>query len=200
MDCWSTSRWPKARRETDPRTEFIEAQAVLHLLAEHFRRIVVIGGNHDARPRKYLADRLPPNVMDYLALTAPNALNPLSLMAAPLKNVTIAPVIQAGNAHFDFLYQVGDCIVSHAEACSKIPNRAVSGPVLQWLKSFAEPQGIVKPFIAVVQAHTYQHLLHGDHRWPVGTVVTEAHLLQFATQSGGNLLIPHKAMPPAAKS
>ena len=26
------------------------------------------------------------------------------------------------------------------------------------------------------------------------------HLLQFATQSGGNLLIPHKAMPPAAKS
>ena len=27
-----------------------------------------------------------------------------------------------------------------------------------------------------------------------------AHLLQFATQSGGNLLIPHKAMPPAAKS
>src|ERR1019366_7867995 len=26
------------------------------------------------------------------------------------------------------------------------------------------------------------------------------HLLQFATQSGGNVLIPHKAMPPAAKS
>jgi hypothetical protein len=26
------------------------------------------------------------------------------------------------------------------------------------------------------------------------------HLLQFATQSGGNLLIPHKPMPPAAKS
>jgi hypothetical protein len=29
---------------------------------------------------------------------------------------------------------------------------------------------------------------------------TQTHLLQFATQSGGNLLIPHKAMPPAAKS
>jgi hypothetical protein len=30
--------------------------------------------------------------------------------------------------------------------------------------------------------------------------LAEAHLLQFATQSGGNLLIPHKAMPSAAKS
>jgi hypothetical protein len=28
----------------------------------------------------------------------------------------------------------------------------------------------------------------------------QAHLLQFATQSGRNLLIPHKAAPPAAKS
>src|SRR5664280_695491 len=33
-----------------------------------------------------------------------------------------------------------------------------------------------------------------------GTDGTFTHLLQFATQSGGNLLIPHKAMPPAAKS
>ena len=29
---------------------------------------------------------------------------------------------------------------------------------------------------------------------------TLTHLLQFVTQSGGNLLIPHKAMPPAMKS
>src|SRR5664280_369250 len=33
-----------------------------------------------------------------------------------------------------------------------------------------------------------------------GPFPTLTHLLQFATQSGGNLLIPHKAMPPAAKS
>jgi hypothetical protein len=34
----------------------------------------------------------------------------------------------------------------------------------------------------------------------VRSIFDQAHLLQFATQSGGNLLIPHKAMPPAAKS
>jgi hypothetical protein len=73
--------------------------------------------------------------MDYLQLTAPGALNPLSLMAAPLKNVSMAPAIHAGNASFDFLYQVGDAVFTHAEAYSKIPNRAVSGPVLQWLMS-----------------------------------------------------------------
>jgi hypothetical protein len=39
----------------------------------------------------------------------------------------------------------------------------VSGPVLQWLKSFAEPQGIVQPFRCVVQAHTHQGgSVHGD--------------------------------------
>src|SRR3954454_12483146 len=25
-DCWSTSRWPKSKRETDPRSEFLEGQ------------------------------------------------------------------------------------------------------------------------------------------------------------------------------
>jgi hypothetical protein len=137
-DCWATSRWPKSKRETDPRTEFLEAQVVLNTLSANFRQVVVLGGNHDARPKKYLADRLPPEMMDYLQLTAPGALNPLSLMAAPLKNVTIAPPIKAGNASFDFLYQVGDCIFSHAESYSKIPNRAVSGPVLQWLCPFGK--------------------------------------------------------------
>jgi hypothetical protein len=162
-DCWSTSRWPKLKRETDPRSEFLETQAVLNLLSSHFKQIVVVSGNHDSRPKKYLAERLPPDVMDYLQLTAPGALNPLELMAAPLRNVSIAPAIQAGNASFDFLFQAGDCIFSHAESYSKIPNRAVSGPVLQWLKSFAEPQGIVQPFTTVVQAHTHQAgTVHGD--------------------------------------
>jgi uncharacterized repeat protein (TIGR02543 family) len=33
-----------------------------------------------------------------------------------------------------------------------------------------------------------------------GASVRLTHLLQFAMQSGGNLLIPHKAMPASAKS
>lgn len=162
-DCWATSRWPKQKRDTDPRSEYLETQAVLNVLSERFRNIVLVGGNHDSRPRKYLADRLPPDVMDYLHLTAAGALNPLSLMAGPLKNVSIAPTITVGNATFDFLYQAGDCVFAHAESYSKIPNRAASGPVLQWLKSFAEPQGIVSPFTTVVQAHTHQAgTVHAD--------------------------------------
>jgi hypothetical protein len=102
-------------------------------------------------------------MMDYLELTAPGALNPLSLMAAPLKNVSLAPTLKADNASFDFLYQHGDCVFTHAEAYSKVPNRAVSGPVLQWLKSFAEPQGIVRPFTTIVQGHTHQAgAVHAD--------------------------------------
>lgn len=164
-DCWATSRFPKGKRETDPRSEYLETQAVLAILAGAFKKIVLVGGNHDSRPRKFLSDRLPIEVMDYLQLTAPGALNPLELMSAEMSNVTLAPAIEAGNASIDFLYQVGDAVFTHAEAYSKIPNRAVSGPVLQWLKSFAEPQGIVKPFTTVVQAHTHQAgTVHGDFK------------------------------------
>jgi predicted phosphodiesterase len=162
-DFWSTSRWPKTKRETDPRSEFLATQVVLTMLAERFKKIVIVGGNHDSRPKKYLSDRLPVEVMDYLQLTAPGALNPLALMAGKFKNVSLAPVIHAGHASFDFLFQVGDAVFTHAESYSKIPNRAVSGPVLQWLKSFAEPQGIVKPFTCVIQGHTHQAgVVHGD--------------------------------------
>ncbi len=162
-DMWATSRFRKSRKLTDPRRDFIEAQSVLNLLAERFRRIVLFEGNHDSRPMKMLADHLPAEVMDYLRLTAPGALHPLRLMAEKLPNVEVAEPIQHGYAAFGFLYQMGDAVFTHAEKFSRVPNRAVSGPVLQWLKSFAEPQGIVQPFRVVVQGHTHQAgTVHGD--------------------------------------
>jgi hypothetical protein len=156
LTSWSWSRWPKGKKETEPLEEFREGQAVLTLLAESFKRIVVFGGNHCHRTRKYLAERLPPEVMSYLAVTAPGALNPLSLMASELKNVEIAESISKDHATFDFLWQHGDCVFSHAEKYSVIPGKAATGPVLHWLKSFAEPMGIVKNVRTLVQAHTHQ--------------------------------------------
>ncbi len=156
LDHWSWSRWPKSRKESEPVEEFKEGQVVLSLLAEKFRQIVIFGGNHCSRPRKYLADRLPPEIMAYLEMTAPGSLSPLKLMASQFSNVEIAEPAVKDNAEFPFIWQLGDCVFSHAEKYSQIPNRAVSGPVLQWLMSFARPQGIVSDFRCVVQGHTHQ--------------------------------------------
>jgi hypothetical protein len=40
----------------------------------------------------------------------------------------------------------------------------VSGPVLHWFKSYAEPQGLVEPFTCLVAGHTHQAgSLWGDY-------------------------------------
>jgi hypothetical protein len=156
LTSWSWSRWPKSKKETEPVEEFREGQAVLSTLAEAFKKVVLFGGNHCARPRKYLSERLPPEVMSYLEITAPGSLNPLQLMASSLSNVEIVQPVVKDHAQFSFLWQRGDCVFSHAEKYSIIPGKAASGPVLHWLKSFAEPLGIVTGVRALVQAHTHQ--------------------------------------------
>lgn len=156
MDAWSTSRYPKSRRLVDPCSELAEAQAVLSLLAGHFRSIRIIAGNHDCRPSKYLIERLPPEILDYIRETGPMVFRPLEFIAAGLKNVQVVEPIKSGFAEFAFIHQVGDLVCTHAESYSKIPNRA-SGNVNLWIHSFALPEKIVQaPVRCIVQAHTHQ--------------------------------------------
>jgi hypothetical protein len=154
LDFWSCSRFAKASRITDPQAEMREAQAVLCLLAEHFRSIKLIGGNHDSRPRKFLTDHLPPDVLDYISLTGPMVFRPLEFLAAGLSNVSVVEPIRSGHAEFGFLYQLGDAVFTHAEKYSRIPGKSAT-EVLHWLKSFAEPQRLVTGVRCIVQAHSH---------------------------------------------
>ncbi|MBN9658617.1 MAG: metallophosphoesterase [Acidobacteria bacterium] len=164
MDLWSASRWRKQAQETDIQTELAESQATLCLLAEHFKKIVVLGGNHDSRPSKLLSESLPLEMMTYLRIVAPHSLNPLQFLAHGLSNVEIAEPIRSDHAEFGFLYQVGDMVCSHAETYSRIPVKA-AGTVSHWINSFAIPQGVVRgPVRCVIQAHTHQAgLALGDY-------------------------------------
>lgn len=155
-DFWSTSRFPKSKRLVEPCGELRETQVVLSILSQHFRKIKIVRGNHDARPRKFLTDALPPEVLDYIEMTGPAVFGPLEFISAGLKNVEVVDPILTENAEFAFLYQHNDLLCSHAETYSKISGRA-TGNVNQWVHSFAVPAGVIKaPIRVIVQAHTHQ--------------------------------------------
>lgn len=156
MDLWSVSRWAKSRKITDPITEFKESTKVLAMLSENFPEVHVLGGNHDARFRKMVADVLPVDVLEYFDFLSPHALNPLAKICSEFPNVKMCPTIKSDFAEFAFLYQIGDCVISHAETYSKLSAKATSN-LIQWLMSFAVPEGIIKPgFRVACQAHTHQ--------------------------------------------
>ena len=73
---------------------------MLALLASHFRKIKLIGGNHDSRPRKLLAEHLPPEVLDSIALTGPIVFQPLQFLAAGRENVEVVAPIKSDFATF----------------------------------------------------------------------------------------------------
>ncbi len=116
-----------------------------------------MSGNHDERFIKWLVrdKSIPPSILEYFQLMDPDFLSPLAKVCAGFPNVETIKPLELDYARFPFIHQEGDCILSHAERFSKIPNRA-TGDVIHWLKSYAEPQGLVKPFRVVIQAHTHQ--------------------------------------------
>jgi len=155
-DWWAASRWPKRKCEVGGQTELAEAQAMLCLLSEHFRQVSIIRSNHDSRARKLIAEQLPIEMVEYLDIVAPSAMDPLQFLTHGLNNVEIVAAPKSGHAEFGFLCQIGDAVFTHAETYSTIPGRAV-GNVAQWLKSFAEPEGIVHSSVrCVVHGHTHQ--------------------------------------------
>jgi hypothetical protein len=92
---------------------------VLALLASHFRKIKLIGGNHDSRPRKLLAEHLPPEVLDSIALTGPIVFKPLQFLAAGRENVEVVAPIKSDFATFAFPVPARDLVCAHAEKYSR---------------------------------------------------------------------------------
>lgn len=155
MFAWS--RFPKFAQSHTAKEEIITAVKVLRLLSEAFPSIKLFGGNHDARFLKWLVlDKgMTPEMLSALDYMNPGFASPLAFMAKGLPNVEILKPVQCENAEFSFFYQFGDFVAGHAEIYSKIANRA-STNFNHWLKSFAEPMGLVKGYRCVGQAHTHQ--------------------------------------------
>lgn len=157
LDLFSFSRYEKYSAPFSPCEEFQHGRVVIRALAERFAKVRVMHGNHDERFIKWLVrdKQIPPAILEFFQLQDPLFLSPLAKVCAGYSNVEMMTPRTLDFARFGFIHQIGDCVLSHAEKFSKIPNRAV-GQVIDWLKSYAEPQGIVKPFTTVIHAHTHQ--------------------------------------------
>lgn len=156
-DMFNMSNYAKFKRQYTALEEITRVQSLLQLFAESYPEVVVLRGNHDDRFIKNLQRMgMQPDLFEVFEyLHGEYSLHPVYVLARAFKNVRIVDPIKLDNAEFAYLYQQGDAIVSHAESFSQIPNKAV-GSVIQSLKSFHEPQGLVQPFKVVIQAHTHQ--------------------------------------------
>lgn len=155
FDLWSFSRYPKARQDFTPVEEFQQGRAVLRELASRFRRVRVMSGNHDDRWLKYLvAHNVPPDVLEFMRVVWPFADSPLAKLCSDFENVEMMKPAEVDFAKYPYIYQIGDCVLSHAEKFSKLDMKATA-EVAAWLKSYAEPMGIVKAPRLLVQAHTH---------------------------------------------
>jgi len=154
-DSWSFGHWPKHKLLATPVEEFKTTQKVLAMFSECFPWVDILPVNHDARFLKWLASHdVPPEVLDYFELASPGFNNPLVLMVKGLPNVRMVQPRKTGHAEFSFLAQYGDLVVGHPELYSRIPNKAVGG-FIHWLKSFAQPNGLVSDFKIALQGHTH---------------------------------------------
>jgi hypothetical protein len=163
-DNFNFSRYEKFKRPFTPLDELQRLQAYYILLSETYPEVDIMWGNHDARFIKWLVRLgVDPAVLEYLEYAAPGiTYSPATRIIENLPNVSIVKPKTRDFAEFPFLHQIGDCVFSHAEKYSAIPNKAV-GDVIQWLMSFGLHAGIVNPFKVVVQAHTHQAgMTHND--------------------------------------
>ena len=113
-------------------------------------------GNHDDRFIKYLLRQgIKPEAMEvFKYIYGAHAMHPIYVLAHGLPNVKVIEPLNKDYAEFSYLYQHGDCVVSHAEKFSQQPNK-VAEDMIKTLMSYHVPAGIIKPFNVVVQCHTH---------------------------------------------
>lgn len=147
FDCYSMSRFSQYK-SVPIREEFIAGRKILQYCSERFAEVTVCEGNHEARERKYLSSRLPPDLLSWYL--------DKSLMRRSiedLQNVSIATNVVAGISMM-WLSQVGqDCVIGHPDTASKIPLRPVDN-FRHWLDEWHESIGMNRPRL-VIMGHTH---------------------------------------------
>lgn len=156
-DMFTFSKYMKNKVVFSALEEIKRVQAVLAALSEAYPVVHLLRGNHDDRFFKFIQRMGIPSsaveVFDYLH--GEYSLHPIYVLARSFPNVHIVEPIKADYAEFCYLYQHGDCVVSHAEKYSQVPNKTV-GEVIDRLMSYHVPEGLLQPFRVVVQCHTHQ--------------------------------------------
>jgi len=129
--------------------EAIETRKILDLFSRSFAEVYVMSGNHEARELKYLAARLPPDLVQWYA-----GKGFIARLTEDMPNVHIVSRTVEGTV-MKWVAPVGkDLVLAHAESASKIPMRAADN-VRHWLDSWHETIGVENRPRVIMQAHTH---------------------------------------------
>ena len=152
MDFYSISRFLKYERVTIEQ-EIAGADALLGQLAAAFPDVLIVSGNHDSqRFEKQLRSLLAPEMMHVVELLTGGNLSIIHLLAKRYPNVRFAPQ-QAGGHDLNWMTQVGDLLVTHAEKYSRVPGSALRS-IDEGLTDFDHVYNL-KPWRVLLQAHTH---------------------------------------------
>jgi hypothetical protein len=127
--------------------EAIEVRKVMDLLSRSFAVVNVMQGNHEAREQKYLAARLPADLLSWYI-----GKGFIARTCADMPNVKmVSRTVSDTDMHW--LSDIGDVIIAHAESASKITLRAAEN-VRVWMDVWHDALALARPRI-VFQAHTH---------------------------------------------
>jgi len=156
--CWSS--FTKRQQAYTPREEFQIGQSVLNTLAANFKEVLLLPGNHDERMYRYLLrNSVEGGNLDFLKLVLESqgaTLDVLQAMSYSLPNVKVVEPKKIDYADHGYMHQIGDLILGHPEVYSQIPGRPVEN-FIKWLRTVAQPNGIVDEFNVVGIGHTHSY-------------------------------------------
>lgn len=185
MDNFGISRFLKY--ELVPIEQEIAAtDALLSQLAAAFPDVLIVAGNHDGpRLEKQIRSLLTPEMMHCIELLTGGNLSIVKLLAKRHSNVRFAPQ-QSGAHALDWMTQIGDLVVTHAEKFSRVPGSALR-QIDEGLTDFDHVYNL-HPWRVLIQAHTHQGMVmpwKADRLLVEGGCCCSSHGYQLTARMGG---------------
>lgn len=160
MDFYSISRFIKYEH-VPIEQEIAGADALLGQLAAAFPDVLIVSGNHDSqRFEKQIRSLLSPEMMHVIELLTGGNLSVIHMLAKRYPNVRFAPQ-RVGSHTLEWMTQVGDLLVTHAEKFSRVPGAALR-QIEEGLADFDHVYNL-QPWRVCLQAHTHQVSLFPWH-------------------------------------
>ena len=142
----------RAHQYVSLKDELAQAKAVLDYLSGSFDSVIVLRGNHPDRVRKWITERLGPELLWIVQ----HNMNILSLIVKDFSNVTLHELYDQNESDISWVYQIGDLRVCHAELGSSIEGRstvALDQLFQEWESTLAHI--LERPYNVLVECHTH---------------------------------------------
>lgn len=134
--------------------DVVATEAMLAVLNDTFPEVIVIDSNHHWRPWKYLAQRMPPELIKYLDTDI------VGNIIKQYPNITLHKKCynfgNAGEINIGFFYKLGkDCLIGHFETSSKTPMKPLTN-IAGWVKSWDSVFGEFKDVKLILNGHNHR--------------------------------------------